>query len=564
MAELKRLLASLTLRQKVSLVVAAVAVAAALWGLAGWSRERDFRPLYTGLAAEDAGAVVARLRERGTPYRLSDSGATVLVPSALVAEARLDLAAAGLPRTGRIGFELFDQNRFGATDFAEKVNFHRALEGELERSILTLAEVERARVHITPPKESVFLESRRPAKASVLIKLRPGSRLAPGYVQAICHLVASAIEGLEPEAVSVLDVYGNLLNRPRARHDLEGGRPPEALLEYRQSLERDLVAKIHETLEPVLGPDGFRASVSVECDFTSGDQSEEILDPSRSVMTSMQRTEDTGGYPTASGVPGTASNLPRPTARPSSSARNYSRKTENITYQSSRTVRRLRIPQGTVKRMSVAVVVDHLVRWEGQGEGARRVVEPPSEEKLKRIRELVAATVGLDTGRGDQLIVESLPFEASPRWQREDEPGATPAPGGTPLPDWLPQPLRDPKLLAVAGASVAVLLVAALALLVWLRRRRRLKIEAAQALAAAERPAGALAAGETAAERLSAQLADQAEQQAELEQEALETLRLAPPKTKKSEVLAKHLAEEAKKDATGLAQVVRTWLEERE
>jgi flagellar M-ring protein FliF len=563
MAELKRLLGNLTLRQKASLVVAAVAVAASLWALANWSRERDFRPLYTGLAPEDAGAIVTRLRERGTPYRLSDAGATVLVPSAQVAEARLDLAASGLPRTGRIGFELFDQNRFGATDFAEKVNFHRALEGELERSILTLAEVERARVHITPPKESVFLEARRPAKASVLVKLRPGARLEPENVQAICHLVASAVEGLEPGAVSVLDVRGNLLNRPRSPEDPEGGRPSEALLEYRQRLERDLLAKIHSTLEPLLGPEGFRASVSVECDFTSGEQSEEILDPTRSVMTSSQRTEDTGGYPAASGVPGTASNLPRPTARPSASARSYSRRTENITYQSSRTVRRLRIPQGTVKRMSVAVVVDHVVRWEGQGADARRIVEPPSEEKLKAIRELVAGAVGLNAERGDQLTVESLPFEATPRWQLEQEPAAPPAPGGPALPAWLPEPLRNPKVLAVTGAAVALLLAASLAVFFWWRRRRRVKIEAARALAAGERASGALEAGD-AAGRLSAQLAERAEQQARLEQEALESLRLAPPKTKKSEVLAKHLAEAAKKDAAGLAQVVRTWLDERE
>lgn len=563
MAELKRLLANLTLRQKVSLVAAAVAVAASLWALGNWSRERDFRPLYTGLAAEDAGAVVARLRERGTPYRLSDAGATVLVPSSLVAEARLDLAASGLPRTGRIGFELFDQNRFGATDFAEKVNFHRALEGELERSILTLAEVERARVHITPPKESVFLESRRPAKASVLIRLRPGARLAPENVQAICHLVASAVEGLEPAAVSVLDVRGNLLNRPRPPEDPDSGRPSEALLEWRQSLERDLVAKIRSTLEPLLGPDGFRASVSLECDFTSGEHSEEILDPTRSVMTSSQRSEDTGGYPAASGVPGTASNLPRPTARPASSARSYSRKTENITYQSSRTVRRVRIPQGTVKRMSVAVVIDHAVRWEGQGAGARRVVEPPSEEKLKAIRELVAGAVGLNAERGDQLTVESLPFEAMPRWQPEEEPAA-PSPSGAPsLPAWLPEPLRDPRVLGAAGAALVVLLAGALALLVRLRRRRRLKIRAANVLGSGQGAAGALeqAGGN---DRLGEQLAERAEQQAKLEREALESLRLAPPKTKKSEVLAKHLGEEAKKDAPGLAQVVRTWLDERE
>lgn len=563
MGELNRLLANLSLRQKISLVAAALTVAAALYGLAHWGRERDYRPLYTGLAAEDAGAIVARLRETGARYRLADNGATVLVPSALVAETRLQMASAGLPRSGRIGFELFDQTNFGATDFAEQVNYHRALEGELERSVMALAEVERARVHITLPKESVFLESRRPAKASVLVKLRPDARLSSQNVLAICHLVASAVEGLEPRAISVLDMQGNLLNRPRPPDDPETGKPSDALLEYRQSIEKDLLAKIHSTLEPVLGPEAFRASVSVECDFTSGEQSEEILDPARSVMTSSQRTEDISGYPLASGVPGAASNLPRPSSRPASSSRGYTRKTENIAYQSSRTVRRLRIPQGTVQRMSVALLVDHAVRWEGSGADAKRLVEPLSDERLKAIRELVAGAIGLQPSRGDQLTVESLPFEATQNWQREEQPAAPSAPGGWTPPDWLPEPLRNPKILALAGAGTALLVLLSLAGFALLaRRRRRLKVQLAKSLPPGQSAAGGGPARDAVAEQIQEQLAEQAAQRAKLEQEALQTLRLPQVSTKKSEVLAKHLAEEAKKDAAGLAQVIRTWLHE--
>ncbi len=311
MNQIRKLLASLTLRQKISLLGVAALVVAGLAAFTSWRRERDFRLLFAGLAAEDAAAVTEKLRAAGVEYRLADNGSAVLVPSARVAELRLQMAAAGLPRSGRIGFELFDRNNFGASDFTEQVNYRRALEGELERSVMALAEVEQARVHVTFPKDSVFLEARQPAKASVLVRLRPGARLAPASVQAICYLVASAVEGLAPEAVAVLDMRGNLLNRARSPATAEDSS--EAALELRQRLEKDLLAKIHATLEPVLGPERFRAGVSVECDLTSGEQSEEIFDPSRSVMVSSQKTEDISGTQLASGVPGTASNLPRPT-----------------------------------------------------------------------------------------------------------------------------------------------------------------------------------------------------------------------------------------------------------
>src|SRR5271165_1649794 len=213
MDQLKRIFEALSWKQIVSILLAAAAVVAALSLLSRWNRERDFRPLYSELSPEDAAAVLSKVRESGTDVRLSENGATVLVPSVKVAELRLQLAAAGVPKSGRIGFELFDKTNFGASDFAEQVNYHRALEGELERSVMSLAEVEQARVHVTLAKDSVFVESRQPAKASVLVKLRNGMQLSPQNVVAICQLTASAVEGLAPEAVSVLDTRGNLLNR---------------------------------------------------------------------------------------------------------------------------------------------------------------------------------------------------------------------------------------------------------------------------------------------------------------------------------------------------------------
>src|SRR5947209_5027409 len=219
---MQNILAKLSVRQRISIAAVAGLVAFGMYELVRQQRENDFKPLFTGVSAEDASAIVQKLKESGVEYRLPENGGAVLAPSAKLAELRLGMAAAGLPKTGRIGFELFDKTNLGATEFTEHVNYRRALEGELERSVTSLAEVEQARVHLTFPKESVFLESQQPAKASVLVRLRPSARLAPANVVAISHLVASAVEGLAPEAVSVLDMNGNLLSRPRSSGNLEG------------------------------------------------------------------------------------------------------------------------------------------------------------------------------------------------------------------------------------------------------------------------------------------------------------------------------------------------------
>jgi flagellar M-ring protein FliF len=551
MDQIKRLLESLTWKQMLSLVLAAAAVIGALSVFSRWNRERDFRPLYSSLAPEDAAAVLAKVRESGSEFRLSENGSVVLVPSARVAELRLLMAGAGLPKVGRIGFELFDKSTFGMSDFTEQVNFHRALEGELERSVMSLAEVEQARVHITFPKDSLFLDSRQPAKASVLVKLRAGAQLSAQNVAAICQLAASAVDGLLPEAVSVVDMRGNLLNRARKASSPDDPEPSEEALEYRQKLEHDLLAKISHTLEPLLGAEKFRATASVECDFSSADQSEESYDPSKSVIVSSQKTEDlSGGAAAAAGVPGTASTLPRPASRPGSGGNAVTRRTENISYQSSHTVRHVREPQGTVKRMSVSLLVDSDVRYEGVGTKAKRIVEAPSADRLKAIHDLVAGVIGLSPERGDQLVVETLPFEST--LNPEQLPAAQPAP--LPPPSWQDQFLKNRVFVIGVAAGAALLL----ALLVIVMRVMRKKVARGSIGLPAELPPGS---PEELQGQIESRLAEQAAQHQKLETDALNALKL-PPITKKAAVLTKHISEQAKKDSASMAHVLRAWMSE--
>jgi flagellar M-ring protein FliF len=221
------------------------------------------------------------------------------------------------------------------------------------------------------------------------------------------------VEGLSPEAVAVIDMDGTLLSRPRRPSDNNDSQVTSEALEVRQQIERDLVAKINTTLEPLLGADQFRAGASIDCDLTSGEEQEETYKPDESVMVSSQKTEDMNERTVAGGVPGTASNLPNPPAPVGGRGGNSSHMTENITYQSSRVVKHTRIPQGVVRRMSLSVLVGQPARWQGSGKNRHRVISAPSAETLKTIRELVAGVTGFSESRGDQLIVESLPFESS-------------------------------------------------------------------------------------------------------------------------------------------------------
>ncbi|MBI5083943.1 MAG: flagellar M-ring protein FliF [Acidobacteria bacterium] len=566
MNQITALISALSLRQKITLLLAAAATVAAIaWGM-HWNRQRDLKPLFLSVAAEDAAPMVEKLRSANVAFKVADNG-NILVPSEQVAELRLDMAAAGLPRSGRMGFEIFDKTNLGTTDFAEHINFRRAIEGELERSVVSLSEVERARVHVTFSKDSVYLDNRQPAKASVLVKLRPGARLSPQHVQAIQHLAASAVEGLRPEAVSILDMSGNLLGRPRRDLDPEAGASAVAL-EYRQGLEKDYIAKVRATLDPLLGEDKYRAGVSIECDFTSGEQSEETFDPDRSVMSTTQKSEDLSSAAASGGVPGTASNLPRPVPRGGAGPGGVSRKTENTSYLASRVVRHLKLPQGAIKRLSVAVLVDHGLRWEGEGAKARRILEPPPPEKLKVVRDVLAGVVGFKQERGDQILVETLPFEATLTALPPEGVGARQgsAPQTDQLPAWL-RPLLNKAPLAVWGAAGAALVVvfALIAFMLFRRLPRRAAVaQMTPALAQGKRDQAQIsAAGQDGGfeDKAMAKLKENQAERERLERETLASLTIASH-TKKSEVLKKVITEEAKKDPAATAQLLRTWITE--
>jgi flagellar M-ring protein FliF len=560
MDQLRKLFTSLSLRQRLMVGAVSLLVLGGLSLFVKWDKERDFKPLYSELSQEDAGAIVAKLREAGIDYRLSESDTTVLVPSKNVAELRLQMATAGIPKSGRIGYELFDRTNLGTTDFTEQVNYHRAVEGELERSVMALAEVEQARVHITFPKESVFADERQPAKASVMVKLKPGAKLSDQNAAALTQLVASAVEGLSPDAVSVMDMRGNLLHRPKKPGD--GSEPSDAMLDYKAKLERETLAKIDSVLDPLLGSTKYRAAVDIDCDLTSGEQSEEAFDPSHSVITSSQRSEEgTVGHDTAGGgVPGTQSNLPRPSVRPPTQAgRGVARRSENIAYETSRTVRRMRLPQGIIRRMSVSVLVDQDLHWQMAGKGAgahpQRIIDPPSPDRMKSIQAVVAAAVGLNTTRGDQLTVETQPFEAT----LTADPPASMVPTKT-----IPGANKPQKFspLVMGSIGIGVLLLAGVGFMLFRNHKAtKARIAAMQAqLAAAANEQKALAqSSQSATEQKSV---DEAGNQQHALGGGDSVFKLSPIEVSKTELLTKQVHEQVEKDPAALARIVRTWLNE--
>ena len=555
MNQLIKIWSALSRGQRISLVVVPLLVLAAVLGLSKWRHESDFRVLYSSLAPEDASAVTRKIREAGIEFRLDETGATVLVPSEHLADSRLALAGAGLPRTGRIGFELFDRNNLGASDFAEQVNYRRALEGELERTVATLSEVDQARIHITFAKDSVFLDTRQPSKATVVLRLKRSAQLPQSSVSAVANLVASAVEGLGPESVAIIDSSGRLLNRPRPMGDSDA-QLAETNLDYQHQKESELLTKINLALGPLLGPERFRASVNVDCDFSSSEQNDEIIDPDRSAMITSQTTEESGGGSAAGGTPGTASNLPHPTARSSTGgAGGVVRRTENVSYQPSRTVKRTVSPKGSIRRISTAILVDQPYRWEGTGAKAKKIVTPPTAQTLKGVHDIVAGITGFTETRGDQITIETLPFESTV----EAEP---------PLPPSAPArqgPAKfDFKQPVVMGAAVLiVLLLAALAFVLMRRGAPKITATTAQAIATGEQTKGApQVTGSTTGsmgERVGQQIADNEARQAQLESEALNRIRL-PDNSKKTDVLVKHIRESVTKDPVNVTNVLRTWI----
>jgi flagellar M-ring protein FliF len=395
--------AGLNPRQRGYSVATALGLAALVGSLAWYCLRTDWRTLYTGLEPDDARQMGAILSAAQIPYDVSDNGAGIRVAASQLDKARLATAAKGGTRSGRLGFELFDKPNWVGSEFDEQVNYQRALEGELEHTVGTLSDIESARVHLVLAHDSLFRDLERPAKASVVLKLRHRS-LADGEPEAIRNLVASAVDGLTADRVVLVDAAGNLPLGPRT--------PEAAELAAEQSLEEKLIS----TLEPVTGAGNVRASVTLDYNPTATDETQEIYDPNQSATLSMQRTEQaTGPTAVAAGVPGASSNAPNAQPAPvypRETSEPQSAKTEASTYGVSKTLKHLSEGPGRVRRLTAAIVVnDRLLRAADQRAAAQW--QPRSQDELRNLTALAQASIGFDSARGDVLTVQDIAFDGN-------------------------------------------------------------------------------------------------------------------------------------------------------
>ena len=372
-----------------------------LASLLGWLAFRtEWKTLYSGLDNEDARQVGLTLNQAQIRYELSDDGLSLRVPSAQLDKARLVTSGKAL-KSGRMGFELFDKPNWMGSEFDEHVNYQRALEGELEHTVASLADVELARVHLVMPHESLFRDEQRPAKASVVLKLRRAS-LAEGETESIRNLVASAVDGLSPDRVVLVDASGRLSLGPKSA---------EAL---RLSAEQALEQKVIATLEPITGQGNVRASATIDYDQDAAEETSESYDPTESATLSMERSEQTsGGTPIAAGVPGTASNAPNSQPLPvfpKQTSASQTSKTESGTYGVSKLTRHKVENPGKVRRITVAVVVnDRMVAGSGKARHAQWA--PRSADELHNFTTIAQAAAGFDNARGDLLTVQNMHFD---------------------------------------------------------------------------------------------------------------------------------------------------------
>ena len=396
--------ASRSKRQKTLLAVGAVASVVVVSLFAGLLGSPDYKPLYSGLEAADVQTLSASLDAQGIPHQTSADGKTISVPADKLAVARMQTAAQGTPHSGRMGFELFDKMSWGQTEFDEKVTYQRALEGELEKTIETLSDVKSARVHLVMPTDSIYEDQQRSAKGSVILKLNRDS-ISRDAVQAIARLVSGAVDGLKPEDVAIIDADSD--KSLNVSHDGPIGG---------EGLETSLTQRLMSTLEPVVGAGNIRASVNVDYDQGSSEESQEKYDPTVSALLSDQKSQDqAGGGAATGGVPGVASNVPSPkraqaAAVTAAQSATQLSTTENARYGVNRVVLRRVVPAGQVQRVSAAILVDDAVVKtvdKGKVTFARHA---RSQATLNQLQQLAEAVIGFDAKRGDTISVQDMSF----------------------------------------------------------------------------------------------------------------------------------------------------------
>ncbi|BEO66699.1 flagellar M-ring protein [Serratia marcescens] len=534
---------------KIPLLVAASAAIAIVVALLLWVKSPDYRVLYSNLNDRDGGAIVTQLTQMNIPYRFAENGAALLIPAEKVHETRLRLAQQGLPKGGAVGFELLDQEKFGISQFSEQINYQRALEGELSRTIESLGPVQNARVHLALPKPSLFVREQKSPSASVTLTLQPGRALDDGQINAIVYMVSSSVAGLPPGNVTVVDQAGRLLTQS----DGTGRDLNASQLKYANEVENGFQRRIEAILAPVVGSANVRAQVTAQIDFATREQTDEQYQPNQQPDKAAIRSQQTSlseqiGGPQVGGVPGALSNQPSApatapieTAKPAAgnnanaTAQNAAttrsaaasgvpqntRRDTTTNYELDRTIRHTQHKAGTVQRLSVAVVVNYL------DTGKDGKPQPMGKEQLAQIEALVREAMGYSSSRGDTLNVVNTPFTD------------TQVTGGE-LPFWQSQSFID--RLIDAGRYLLVLLVA------WLLWRKLVRPQLQQRQAAQQ--AAIAAANAPAAKAVDSNKPSNEE----LAQRRKSQQRVS------AEVQSQRIRDLADKDPRVVALVIRQWM----
>jgi len=543
---LQQLTGYIKTKPMVPLLIATAATIALLLVLLLWAGAPEYRVIYSNLSESDGGRIISELERRQIPFKLGQGGTTILVPGDEVHALRLKLAEQGLPQGGGVGFELMDNQSFGISQFAEQINFQRGLEGELSRSIESLGPVVTARVHLVMAKQSVFARDRQPGSASVVLTLQPGREMGPGQIQAIAHMVASSVQNLPAEAVTVVDQMGRLLSKPAAGDGLDNTQ-----LTYTQEIERAYQLRIETILAPILGARNVKAQVVAQVDYSKREATEERYGPNRppneAAVRSEQKSEQYNGENAERGVPGALTNSPpnapaitgpeggepaanAPDAQTTAQKGSISRD-EMVNYEVDRTVEHIQHRRGQVTRLSAAVVVNYRDKVDEEGNVTQ---EPLSEAELASITRLVRQAMGFSEKRGDEMELINSPFS---------QPEALPE-----VPWW-----KTPEFFNLATSIGKYLIIAIIALLIWLmvfRPMMRRQREANEAAIAAANPVRAALASELGDEDIPS---DEDE--------------VVLPARRKRQVYAhnmKGFVEMAKEDPRLVATVFRNWMKENE
>ncbi|TPV32549.1 flagellar basal-body MS-ring/collar protein FliF [Pantoea anthophila] len=553
------LLARLRANPRIPLIVAAAAVIAIVIAMVLWAKQPSYSVLYNNLSDEDGGAIVTQLTQMNIPYRFAENGGALMVPEANVHELRLRLAQQGLPKGGSVGFELLDKEKFGISQFSEQVNYQRALEGELARTIELLGPVKSARVHLAMPKPTLFVREQKAPSASVTLTLQPGRALDEGQIQAIVHMVSSSVAGLPPGNVTVVDQTGRLLTRS----DSVGRDLNDAQLKYASEVEARYQQRIEAILNPIVGQGNVHAQVTAQINFDTSEQTDEKYqpnaNPSNTAIRSRQTsTSDQSGSPYPGGVPGALSNQPAPAnsapvTTPNNNAANgqnangqnangqnnagqttstatasatptNSRRDDTVNYELDRTIRHTKLNVGDVQRLSVAVVVNF--RTDDKGKTVAL-----NEAQLKQIEDLTREAMGYSQTRGDSINVVNSQFNST-------------EPVSTDLPFWQQQSFFDQ--LMSAGKWLLIALVA------FILYRKMVRPHLVRKQAAEKAAAEAVAARATQQEEeeaFSVQLSKD-----ELEQERKSNNRMS------AEVMSQRIRDMSENDPRVVALVIREWM----